>query len=167
MTDDVVLAPIVARCARYILAHPRHGVSHLELREQFAEYRRLGHDDRLRLDVQLCKDAEISVLVSARRVYFYSRSEAPDGAFNIEEARIVNVIVRRCYRFIQIAGDERGVTPATLAQKVDVYRDAGLGDREQVHEMLAKLPGIAHTNRAEGWRFWPRQYAPEEAIRGV
>jgi len=85
---DAQLAPIVARCARYILAHPRRGVSHLELREQLPEYRRLGNDNRLRVHVQLCKDPELAVLVDAReRIFFYGRSHAPDGSFNIIDAR--------------------------------------------------------------------------------
>lgn len=83
-----MLSFIVAKCARYVLQHARRGVSHLELREQFAEYRRLESSDRFRLQVLMCKEPELSVLCAPNgTLYFYGRGEAPEGAFNIVEAR--------------------------------------------------------------------------------
>lgn len=77
----------------------------------------------------------------------------------------LKAIAERCARFITFCGDERGVPQNVLARYVDAYRDAGLAEREDVHEILAKTPGIAWINRTEGWRFWPRAKAPEEATR--
>lgn len=77
----------------------------------------------------------------------------------------MDVITEACRRFVVNAGDRRGVGQRDLAKYVVAYRDAGLAERERVHQALASTPGIAWLNRTDGWRFWPRAYAPEEATR--
>lgn len=85
---DAELAPLVGRCARYVLQHAQRGVSHLELREQIRAYRKLHPADRFRLQVLLCKEPELAVVVApSGTLYYYGRGQAPEGAFNIEEAR--------------------------------------------------------------------------------
>ena len=169
LSDDA-LAPVVANCARHVLRHAHRGVSALELREQFAELRRLDARDRFRVHVLLCKEPELAVVVDGhQRVYFYGRREAPAGAFNVIEAKRdmeARKIAARCARYIiDVAGDERGITCTVLAQYVDAFREADAAEQRAVLDILKMTPGLAYLEDGNGLRFWPRQIAPEEAVR--
>lgn len=75
-------------------------------------------------------------------------------------------VAERCYKFIINCSDAKGVSDCELAAWIgDAFRDLRGDDREFVLLWLTKRFDIAHTVHCDNWRFWPRNVAPEEAIR--
>ena len=72
----------------------------------------------------------------------------------------------RCARFVLNVGDKRGVTPRELARFIgDDYRNLTDSERFRVHVLVCKVKGIAFAAEGDEFRFWPRQVAPEAAVR--
>lgn len=72
----------------------------------------------------------------------------------------------RCAKFIMAVGDKRGVAPVDLARYIgEDFRRLSRDDRFRTCVPICKVPGIAFMADGDEFRFWPRQVAPEKAVR--
>ena len=88
------------------------------------------------------------------------------GPIDMDDTNQLRDIAERCHRFIVNAGDAKGVTDNVLERYIDPYSRLTRQERECVHLFVTKRTGIAFLEAGNGlYRFWPRYYAPEEAVR--
>ena len=81
--DEAKLESVADRCARFILfGGTRTGVSSANLAQRIDAYRDLGDDERLRVQVMLCKKPSLASTAFGNSFRFYPRPLAPPEAFS-------------------------------------------------------------------------------------
>lgn len=85
--DEERLQEIADRLAGFIIARCA-GFSVAELNASCRDFRRLDHAEKFRVQVLLAKNRRLSSLIGVRGSWwFFPRSVAPQGAFNIRDAK--------------------------------------------------------------------------------
>ena len=82
-----------------------------------------------------------------------------------EDMDPLQALADRCAKFISYAGTVDGVTPRDLDRYVHGYASLTADERFRVNVLICKVKGMAFVAEDDDFRYWPRDKAPEGAVR--